>query len=638
MRRQAYVLFIFFFCYSSCLYAQLPGSPQNDTIVSTVTDISKIELVKLIGYKNFEVVYIDKEISLEGNSSVFDFKHPSNALPRIPSKKVTQRTLVRFIVSNTSDTSVFAWFFPGAYYWDIDLYKQENGMLKQLRAERPANADSIGYRKIIVEAHDTMTVIAALVAVKTTLNRLNPRFVRDPYLNSFIEEFHNFSSVSNLITYIFCGLFLMMILYSLSNYVLNGNMDFLYYSGYVFFIGLMLLIKAIYTFHTNRIAFFQEEYLDFILQCTAILFYMIFMKKFLNTKTNHRFLFHLYNVGIGLLIFAATAFTYLHYFTDNFPLESKIENYTKISLLVLTIIFLVYSVMSWKDKLLRYLFWGNLCLLLFSLLSLILIISRIPLPGIFQSSILFYEIGLFFELVFFLVGLNHKNKTRLIAHIRERESLKAENLKKELEKELAVLKAQQEERERISADMHDELGSGMTAIRLMSEIAKNKMKQGTPAEIDKISNSADEVLNKMNAIIWSMNSENDTVDNLISYIRSYALEYFENTPILCKVNNPEKIPAKEISGDKRRNIFLSVKETLNNSMKHARASEIRIDFEVTNSLLTIRIADNGVGIDLEKIRRFGNGLKNINKRMKNIGGNYNIENNKGTVTTLTLPL
>jgi len=116
------------------------------------------------------------------------------------------------------------------------------------------------------------------------------------------------------------------------------------------------------------------------------------------------------------------------------------------------------------------------------------------------------------------------------------------------------------------------------------------------------------------------------------------LEYFENTPILCKVNNPEKIPSKEISGDKRRNIFLSVKETLNNSMKHARASEIRIDFEVTNSLLTIRIADNGVGIDLEKIRRFGNGLKNINKRMKNIGGNYNIENNKGTVTTLTLPL
>ena len=82
----------------------------------------------------------------------------------------------------------------------------------------------------------------------------------------------------------------------------------------------------------------------------------------------------------------------------------------------------------------------------------------------------------------------------------------------------------------------------MTAIRLMSEIARNKMKENTPVEIEKISTSADDVLNKMNAIIWSMNSGNDTVDNLVSYIRSYALEYFESTPIHCKVNTPDNIP------------------------------------------------------------------------------------------------
>lgn len=638
MHRQAHVLLIVFLCYSCRLFAQLPGAPQNDTITSPYLDINQIGLVKLIGYKNFEIAFIDPKVSLDGAIPDFDFKHPRRSLPGIPAKDVTKRTLIRFNVCNTADSGMFAWFFPGAYYWNVELYKQTDGGLQKINAVRPRNSDSIAYRKLFIDAHDTVTIIAALVPAKTSLNRLNPRLIQNSYLNSFIEEFHNFNSVSNLITYIFCGLFLMMILYSLSNYVLNGNMDFLYYSGYAFFIGLMLLIKAIYTFHTNRIAFFQEEYLDFILQCTAILLYMIFMQKFLSTKTNHRFLYHLYNVGIGLLIAAVAGYTYFHYFSDNFLLESKIENYTKIFLLILTAIFLGYSVISWRDKLLRFLFWGNLCLLMFSLLSLILIIFRIPLPGIFQSSILFYEIGLFFELVFFLAGLNHKNKIRLIADTREREKLKAENLKKELEKELAVLKAQQEERERISADMHDELGSGMTAIRLMSEIAKNKMKEGIPSEINKISNSADEVLNKMNAIIWSMNSENDTVDNLISYIRSYALEYFDNTPLNCKVNNPEKIPHKEISGDKRRNIFLCVKETLNNALKHARASEIRIDFEVTESVLTIRIADNGVGIDLEKIRQFGNGLKNISNRMKTIGGKYQIENNRGTLTTLTLPL
>ncbi len=220
---------------------------------------------------------------------------------------------------------------------------------------------------------------------------------------------------------------------------------------------------------------------------------------------------------------------------------------------------------------------------------------------------------------------------------RERERLKAKDRMNEYEKEIAVYKAQQGERERISADMHDELGSGMTAIRLMSEIARNKMKEQTPVEIERISQSADEVLNKMNAIIWSMNSSNDTIDNLVSYIRSYALEYFDNTPIACKITTPEYIEPAELAGDKRRNIFLSVKETLNNSLKHSKASEICIDFKIGKTL-TITIADNGAGIDFQKIRQFGNGLKNISKRIESIGGTYKIENNHGTTSTINLPL
>jgi signal transduction histidine kinase len=171
----------------------------------------------------------------------------------------------------------------------------------------------------------------------------------------------------------------------------------------------------------------------------------------------------------------------------------------------------------------------------------------------------------------------------------------------------------------------------------MSEIARNKMKEDTPVEIEKISNSADEVLNKMNAIIWSMDSEHDSLDNLISYIRAYALEYFENTSIHCKINTPETIAEKDISGDKRRNIFLCVKETLTNALKHSKATEITIDIDIQAELV-IRIADNGAGVDMAQIRQFGNGLKNIAKRMKSIGGDFRIENKNGTLTTLTLPV
>jgi len=134
-----------------------------------------------------------------------------------------------------------------------------------------------------------------------------------------------------------------------------------------------------------------------------------------------------------------------------------------------------------------------------------------------------------------------------------------------------------------------------------------------------------------------MNSSNDTLDSLISYIRAYTYEFFDGTSIECKVHMPETIPFHEISGDKRRNIFLCVKESLNNALKHSKASRIKIDIEVNHNF-KVKISDNGVGIEQEKIRRFGNGLKNIERRMKGIGGNYTISNNNGTETKLELPL
>ena len=134
-----------------------------------------------------------------------------------------------------------------------------------------------------------------------------------------------------------------------------------------------------------------------------------------------------------------------------------------------------------------------------------------------------------------------------------------------------------------------------------------------------------------------MNSGNDTVDNLISYIRTYAFDYFEGTQVHCKVETPGEIPEHQLSGDKRRNIFLCIKETLNNTLKHAGATEVIIRIAVAGEL-EITIRDNGKGFDAGSTRPFGNGLKNIARRMESIGGTFLIQNEGGTVTTLRLPL
>ncbi|HET9429661.1 MAG TPA: 7TM diverse intracellular signaling domain-containing protein, partial [Chitinophagaceae bacterium] len=503
----------------------------------------------------------------------------------------------------------------------------------------PSIRDNLGYQKIMVPSKDTLTYYVVMRFVRTHINSVWPRLIHNLRIESFIKGIQEEHRVHNMMTFLFSGLLLMMIMFSIATYLQGANKEFLYYAGYAFFVGGMLFTKALYDLRPNAVGYFFEGYFDFIMQSVGIIFYMLFMQRFLITRKNHPFLYRFYNFGIVFLIISLLAFSYFHFFTNNFVAEYGIENFSKITLLAMTIIFLGYSIRHWNDKLLRYIFWGNLCLFTFSLFSLLLLLLSNPnfLRGIWNSALFYYEMGLFLELVFFFAGLNHKNRSLIINQAEERERLKMENQMKEYEKELAVYKAQQEERQRISADMHDELGAGMTAIRLMSEIARNKMKATTPIEIEKISQSADDVLNKMNAIIWSMNSGNDSLDNLVSYIRSYALEYFDGTNIDCRIVTPDSIEPLEITGDKRRNIFLSVKETLNNALKHSEASLIKIDISINHSLQIV-IADNGVGIDLQNLRQFGNGLKNIARRMESIGGKYHIENQNGTITTLILPL
>lgn len=607
---------------------------------SSVIDAGKVALLLEIR-PDISMAFIGREEDTRQVYPSLSFTPGTIHKGPVPDLYVTRKALVRFRICNSADSAKTLLFFPGFYFTGIRLYRDRGGRLETMPDVRPDIPEGAGYRLLMIPAGDTLQVVAELRCLKTYVNKVRPRLLTQDYLPAFLTHIHHMDAESDLFTYIFCGLLLMMVLYSISLYFQGANKEFLYYSGYAFFIGIMLFSKAFYNYRTDAVNFFLEEYLDFILQCTAIIFYMIFMQKFLGTRNQYRFLHYLYNTGIVVLLFAIGAYTVLHYATDLYHIENWVESGTKFVLLLMIIVFLAHSFRHWQNKLFRYLFWGNLAYLLFSMVSFILIMAPglFPLQGFATNSLLYYEAGIFFELVFFLAGLNYKNRRNIIAQTREREALKARALLQEYEKEIAVYKAQQEERQRISADMHDELGSGMTAIRLMSEIARNKMKENTPAEIEKISRSADDVLNKMNAIIWSMNSSNDTLDNLVSYIRAWSLEYFESTPVTCRISTPDEIPVMELSGDKRRNIFLCVKESLNNVLKHAGASEVNIEIRVSETeALVIRISDNGKGIDLEKLRRFGNGLKNIEKRMESIGGRFSIRNEGGTVTTLSLPL
>jgi signal transduction histidine kinase len=379
-----------------------------------------------------------------------------------------------------------------------------------------------------------------------------------------------------------------------------------------------------------------------MIQTGSVVTYQLFIRKFINSKENYPTLDRFLHFFSLLLMGASIVFSTVYFFTDEYILLNIMENMIKLFFFLTGVFFIGYSVKK-KNPLLNYLATGNFALVVFAVISYIIIITgwklvKNDITSIFNRAMFYYEIGLVLELGFFLSGLAYKNRRDIIERVKERERLKLENERKEFDKQMAVMAAKQEERNRISADMHDELGSGVTAIRLMSEIMKSRLKGDVVPELEKISNSANELLGKMNTIIWTMKSSNDTLESLIAYIRAHAIEYFDSTPIECKVQLPVLIPQAEVSGEKRRNIFLSIKEALNNAMKHSQATQIQIIISTNDQRLMIKVADNGVGIDADKLRRFGNGLSNMRRRMESIDGSFKIESDKNCVLSFEAPI
>ena len=214
--------------------------------------------------------------------------------------------------------------------------------------------------------------------------------------------------------------------------------------------------------------------------------------------------------------------------------------------------------------------------------------------------------------------------------------------RRKLEREKIISERQQaieKERTRIATDMHDDLGAGLSRIKFLSETIGIKKQKHLPFEedISKIREYSHEMIDKMGEIVWALNEKNDSISDLLSYTRSYTVEYLSQSGISCSIDSPEVFPVTFVTGEFRRNIFLSVKEILHNIVKHAQANHVNISIQI-NPALCISIKDDGIGFDPGKTRPYSNGLVNIKKRMTDIDGIMEIEITNGTMIRLKAPL
>ncbi|HWN93511.1 MAG TPA: triple tyrosine motif-containing protein, partial [Methylomirabilota bacterium] len=216
-----------------------------------------------------------------------------------------------------------------------------------------------------------------------------------------------------------------------------------------------------------------------------------------------------------------------------------------------------------------------------------------------------------------------------------------------LQRQVALLRQQEaleKERARIARDIHDQVGASLTQVALLGELVETD--KDSPEEIQghaqQISQTARETTRALDEIVWTVNPQNDTLEGLVNYTCKYAQDYFAVAGLRYRFDLPAELPAHVIAPDVRHNVFLASKEAITNVVRHAKATAAWVRLKLERDSFTLEIEDNGhgvAGLDLNAPRT-RNGLKNMRKRMEDVGGTFSIApgSEGGALVCLKVPL
>ena len=202
-------------------------------------------------------------------------------------------------------------------------------------------------------------------------------------------------------------------------------------------------------------------------------------------------------------------------------------------------------------------------------------------------------------------------------------------------------------RTRIATDLHDDIGASLTQIAILSEVARQGIK-GNGASLEplkSIANVSNELVETMSDIVWAINPQKDHLQDLIQRMRRFASDVLTAKGISLEFDAPTYAPEIPLGANARREVFLIFKESLTNIIKHAGASQVRIEFGFSKEHLSLKISDNGEGFETENMsaalfagQKGGHGIFSMKKRAAEMNGRFEIKSEAGHGTTITFQL
>ncbi|HSY17909.1 MAG TPA: ATP-binding protein [Candidatus Acidoferrales bacterium] len=200
----------------------------------------------------------------------------------------------------------------------------------------------------------------------------------------------------------------------------------------------------------------------------------------------------------------------------------------------------------------------------------------------------------------------------------------------------------EQERARVAHDLHDDLGSGLTEVNMLTTLVKSPTTSAEEKDryLGDLSETARRMVTSLDEIVWAVNPRNDTTASLASYFGSYAQRLLDLASVACGLDIAEDLPERPLDPKFRQELFFAFKEALTNVVRHAGATQVWLRISVQENQLVVEVADNGCGFDSQARQAGSDGISNMNERLRSLGGECKITSSaqQGTTVRFSAPL